>query len=977
MDTAVSRRSDPLQRRPRRGSVSEEHENKIEILRRQDAESTAPLPIGGGLPSSKWWGIYQSSLKNLPLQTQEVVETDAKYIADRAMPMINGKLDQQAYSEGRVRTGVVVGSVQSGKTASMLAVGALLLDRQVDILIFLAGTRVPLWLQTYERLLSQLDGSSADTAWQRNKTRTLIPQPEDVLRNEGRVDAASYLRGPRRRAEKALVDRKPLIIVVPKEDDHLLALAKFIDELFRTAASSRKGSPISMVVLDDEADDASVLDAKDSGKVTPKFIEMLWSRGRAKPLITHDNLFAAYVAYTATPQANFLQHAHNPLAPRDFFAALRVPSDTGTVSPRSVSYVEPGGLPGYYTGGDFYYERYHGLAADPCVGYPFPDNENVGNADEVITAEPIISDFDATRWQMLGDALRHYFVSGAVRLLLAKKSLQSLKTDFSSVEAASASLPSPHSMLYHPSALKDDHFAAAAAIVRWSRSNEGMLSLAEVHAQEFDDRSPRLDVAGLEARLESETDLWSIWLDRFKAGSALLGTLPGGGLSALQDIDWPTVKECLRNEVFANVNIRVLNSDARASSRPEFTPQKTETGWSPPADVYSIFIAGNVLSRGLTVEGLCTSLFLRSSREPAADTQMQMQRWFGYRGAYFALCRVFGFSDQLDLFRQYHGTDQALKTEILSAMDSPISGARESILVLQGETFRATSKVETKRVPLHPGPTPSIRIFEPPNGDRYNLNLETLEWVLDAPDWTTLTTDGVARGLIRKTPLSLSEVATILERFSYSRHDPSPILEMSQRWAHLQQSMRLPSPLFRPPGHTPGQMLADPSGCPYSIAAYLRFWKAALDDPTLPGLRPTDNDRLPWHMTDIRSYRDATPDFYVGVRFGPLQNAQSHQLRRFNIPMMTRGISDRHLDQLATLWGSRNPSENWLGDQLFDYHFHGTEKAPHLLTGGRWRPRGHPGLLLFHVVKDTSGCEVICMGLSIPHGGPDHIAALR
>jgi hypothetical protein len=629
-------------------------------------------------------------------------------------------------------------------------------------------------------------------------------------------------------------------------------------------------------------------------------------------------------------------------------------------------------LSGYYTGGDFYYDRFYGLAADPCIGYPFPDSD-----DEDGCADASVSDFDATRWEMLGDALRHYFVSGAVRLLLSKKRLHTSGAEYPTLEAAIAELPAAHSMLYHPSALKNDHFAAAAAIVRWSRSSEGMLSLTEVHAQEFGEQGAYLDLAGLEARLESEVDLWSVWLDRFKASAAILATLPGGGPNSLHDIEWETVKACVREQIFPNVNIRVLNSDARASSRPEFLPRKTDTGWAAPTDIYSIFIAGNVLSRGLTVEGLCTSLFLRGAREPAADTQMQMQRWFGYRGAYFAMCRVFGFSDQLALFRQYHGTDQALKSEILSAMDAPIVGARDSILVLQGETFRATSKVETKKVPLHPGPTPSIRIFEPPGGGCYDSNLTVLASILDAPDLTSLTTDGVSRGLIRKTPLSLLEVARLLERFTYSQHDPALSLEMSQRWTHLQQLMRISSPFFRPPGQAPGLMRVDPSGCPYSIAAYLRFWQAALDDPAVPGLRPTDNDKVPWNMTDIKSYRSTKPEFYVGVRFGPLQTAQSNQLHRFGIPMMTRGISERHPDQLATLWGSRNPSENWLGDQLFDYHLHGSEKAPHLLTGEKWRPRGHPGLLLFHVVREALGREVICMGLSIPHGGPDHIAALR
>ncbi|MFO5677726.1 Z1 domain-containing protein, partial [Klebsiella pneumoniae] len=40
-------------------------------------------------------------------------------------------------------------------------------------------------------------------------------------------------------------------------------------------------------------------------------------------------------------------------------------------------------------------------------------------------------------------------------------------------------------------------------------------------------------------------------------------------------------------------------------------------------------IGGNTLSRGLTLEGLVASLFIRPSN--TYDTLLQMGRWFGYR----------------------------------------------------------------------------------------------------------------------------------------------------------------------------------------------------------------------------------------------------------------------------------------------------------------------------------------------------------
>jgi hypothetical protein len=55
--------------------------------------------------------------------------------------------------------------------------------------------------------------------------------------------------------------------------------------------------------------------------------------------------------------------------------------------------------------------------------------------------------------------------------------------------------------------------------------------------------------------------------------------------------------------------------------------------------LHVIAIGGDKLSRGLTLEGLTVSYFLRSSR--MYDTLMQMGRWFGYRPAYEDLCRLY------------------------------------------------------------------------------------------------------------------------------------------------------------------------------------------------------------------------------------------------------------------------------------------------------------------------------------------------
>lgn len=923
-----------------------------------------------------WWGRYSDAIRSLPDDTRAIIEDDARYIVDRALSTVaQHTADGAAGRQGQtVVTGMVVGSVQSGKTASMLAVAALLLDRSVDVLIVLAGTRIALWLQTYERLLRQLDGSDLFNAWSKNSERVLVPQPEDILSGGARVDPYRYLRGVRRRVVEAVETRKPIIFVIPKEDDHLLAVAKFLTEHANQGALERRGHPLRMVVLDDEADDASILDAQDGSRITPQFIQYLWSSDECAPATRNELLHATYIAYTATPQANYLQRSHNPLAPRHFHAALRVPSDRGERTPRRDTYFEHKGLSAFYCGGEHYYERLREMPGDPCVAYPF----TAANANASATE---LAQYAQVRWEMIGSAMRSFLVAGAVRLLLDGRRFSKVPLAPTELALLQAVLPRAHSMLYHPSALKEAHFQGAEDLARWCKASPGGEKDVVLAVDEFGNPRLEIDADGLATRLRREEAEWRRWLPEFAATAAGLSALPGYTELGIGSIDWDSIRDLLVNEVFPNVKLRVLNSDPRADDRPVFeaTPiDGTSQLWQAPRDIYTIFVAGNVLSRGLTVEGLTTSLFARSAREPAADTQMQMQRWFGYRGAHLPFCRVFLYADQLTLFRKYHYNDVALKREILSRMDGH-PAATDGVLVLQGDSFWATTKVDSRRIPLHPGPTPAIRLLEPPNGERYGHNIALVQGFINDGFWEHLYfPDNVERGLIRSKPISMLELADFLEKLRYSAHDPDPQLPISQRWTSLQAALNLQQPLFRPPGEHLGQMAVEPSGCPYSIAAYLRLWHEALQRHDLPGMQPTDNPTRPWNSLDLAAYRATAPHFYVGLRFGSESTTANLTFEGQAFPMMRRGFASETPRILETLWGSRNPTERWKGDQVFDYHFHNPAGSPRLLTEGAWRQRGEPGLLLIHPIMDPGTKEeMIAFGLALPKGGPDHVAALR
>lgn len=930
----------------------------------QPGAEPAPMPDVLG----EWWRQYRSAIaERMSDQALEVIELDARFIVERALPQTDDAMDVSAWENGGVRTGMVVGSVQSGKTASMLAVAALALDQKVDMVILLAGTRVGLWLQTYERLLGQLDGSTKATAFRRRSERLILPVPDDVL-NAERADAGRYLQRPV--ARQALRSGRPIICVVPKEDDHLLKLRKFLVDIVTDDFLSARDKPFTMLLLDDEADDASVLDSEGSQKVTPRLITALWSGDPDVPTTRHPNLLATYVAYTATPQANYLQSSHNPLTPRHFHVALRTPGASGNALPRTLTYLEPKGISGYYCGGEIFYERLRGMGtAALCQGAAFPEMKP-GETEAELAAQHV-----NIRQRMLADALRSFLVGAAVRLHHAQNG-RSYDRSFVFPDAAAARLASPpaHTMLVHPSARKEDHLQTALDIVRWSMSFPDGDPDVRVPGEDIGQPELLLSPEGLTRRLEAEEAEWSAWLPRFEATRLALAALPGAPYKPVAAHDWPDIRERLIQEVFPAVALRVLNSDPASDERPRFDPEAAEDGFRIAPDLLSIFVAGNVLSRGLTLEGLATSLFLRGAAEPAADTQMQMQRWFGYRGAHLPFCRLMAFDDQIGLFERYHVNDNALKAEIMARMDGNDAGP-SAALVLQGADFLATSKVESRKVPLSPGPRPSVRLVETQDPMLAQANIDIVAAALKKGAWEPLVDDnGLQRGLIKDEPIGLLDLADLLDQFRYSHHDPDPASELSRRWTHYQALLGLDAPLMRAPGLNPQRYACEPQSCPYSIAAYLRLWHALREDRHGLGFYPTDRPEVPWSLADSASIDP--PSFYLAVRNGE-RAAGDKRLARAGVKAMTRQLTD-NAKSVQTLWGTRGYVGAYLGDELVDYYHHRASPVPSIQGGATWRPRGHPGLVLLHVVGHPAyATDLVGVGLGLPHGGPDHIAALR
>lgn len=918
-------------------------------------------PLSSTNPGGSWWDRYAAELTRLTTTSRDALEADCNYILDRGI-FGAGEPDPAVWPPNRVRTGLVMGSVQSGKTASMLGVTALALDRSVDIVVVLAGTRLSLWRQTYERLSEQLDAGSDSAA--KAARRILCPTPGIALSGESTSLQETY-RMASAQVRRRLHARQPLIVVAMKQTNHLHALGSSLRGSVFDAVSALS-RPVHMLVLDDEADDGSVLDAAveagqdpitGSLKQIPRAIADLWDpRATSAP----SNLFATYVGYTATPQANLLQEDHNPLAPRDFVISLRTPLDVGHPvdlsdddAPRSSFYPEPAGLDSFYTGGEVYYRR--GASANLCV-------ESTGQDDED-----------------LAESIRAFLVAGAVKLhraaseAIGPRSL--VEADFESREQVLAASPEPHSMLFHPSAEIDEQFKGAEDVLLWAGVSDR--TVARELLETGDARLP----ASLISRVAKEESLWAVWVDRYRHSLDRLST--EFNVMNPRDVpDWQAVKRLLLSEIIPGTRVSVVNSDPAADDRPSYKPSlDVTTGrWRAARDLSTIFVSGNVMARGLTLEGMTTALFQRESSNPLADTQMQMQRWFGYRGSHIELCRLFASGPQLDLFRAYHDIDEAVRVAITEAME----GTAPAPVVLHGLQFLATGKIaDLGRKPLCASSKPFVTLLN--DGSEPDSNAQLVADLFASTPSSELTVGRKARGRVLDATLSLPEAAALLDRLNFDSYRPGADSQLGEFWAQLQarvsavQPLPHGSPLYSPPEPLAGPPSPVRQDCPYAIPAYLRLWDACLTRP-VRGLFVTGAPADLWSMASLPEKVSQQPRFSVGIRYGAGAIITSGPLAdlEFSIPATRKRVGSD--GELETEWGTNDPTagpSDYRGDEYFDYYGR-REPVPLVTNGAPWRPPGSHGQILFYVNQlPGQSHPAVTVGVCIPAGGPEQFAATR
>jgi hypothetical protein len=113
-----------------------------------------------------------------------------------------------------------------------------------------------------------------------------------------------------------------------------------------------------------------------------------------------------------------------------------------------------------------------------------------------------------------------------------------------------------------------------------------------------------------------------------------------------------------------------------------------------PGKIY-VVVGGNVLSRGLTIEGLTVSFFLRSAS--AYDTLLQMGRWFGYRPGYEDLPRLWMTNELKAYFYHLAIVEREIRYDIDKYKNGRITPLEFGVRIRKHPSLAITSRLKMQK----------------------------------------------------------------------------------------------------------------------------------------------------------------------------------------------------------------------------------------------------------------------------------------
>jgi hypothetical protein len=297
----------------------------------------------------RFWRRYRRYLeqeKNLRDKDLDAVDEQTDAIIDRIQnPAEPGEWDVR---------GMVVGSVQSGKTANYVGVTTKALDAGYKVVIILAGIHNNLRAQTQERVDEGILGFDSqrrldpDRADYRIGVGRLLRTPElgdppSITPLTNSAENGDFTLG----AQKVNVSLAgaPIILVVKKNQTPLKHILKWLEvaggQLGHQAAGARI-TKLPLLMIDDEADNASI-NTKDRPGAHDEETNIT-KINKLIRLILNRFEQSSYIGYTATPFANIFI---NPEAERDDEGKDLFPRDFIVNVRPSSRYVGPAKVFGY------------------------------------------------------------------------------------------------------------------------------------------------------------------------------------------------------------------------------------------------------------------------------------------------------------------------------------------------------------------------------------------------------------------------------------------------------------------------------------------------------------------------------------------------------------------------------------------------------------------------------------------------------
>lgn len=550
--------------------IIREAQTKIDIVtgRASVRRERAPWYSGPDLKSANWNAYRDRLFKKGWKDTVEDI--------DQSSTQVVALLNNPGESEFSAR-GLVLGYVQSGKTANMTGVIAKAADAGYRLVIILTGMIEKLRQQTQTRIQDDLISQEGVSEWMLWTT-----SDEDFSQRT----YPGFTFNPAHRN----------LMIIKKESN---VLGRIITKLKNTA---KIDLDLPILVIDDECDQASVNapGKNNDWKAINRLIRQMMS------------LFPrhTYVGYTATPFANVLiDPSFDPsrppdLYPRDFIYSLSAPAEY------------------------FGTERLFGRDLLDAEVVLEEDEEldliRTIPEDEIPHLKPTKDDPDFTITKSLDRAIDYYLIATAVRDLRGQRSAHS-------------------TMLVHTSHLRDDHRLIAQELQNALERKAHSLKTASVSYLE---------------RLEQIFD---------EEQASVPPTLFSN-----PEVNFKHLIKLIRSTVESST-IVIENSVTLAQDRLDYDGAPKDLGRR------YICIGGNVISRGLTLEGLVSTFFMRTSKQ--YDTLMQMGRWFGYRKGYEDLPRVWMTADMQDNFRALATVEADLRSMIqvyeeedpyITPMDVPV-----------------------------------------------------------------------------------------------------------------------------------------------------------------------------------------------------------------------------------------------------------------------------------------------------------------